>query len=221
AGAEVILDNEAKTTDASGNVSYTKKVGDYDYTVSAAGHDSESGSVSITNADVKKEVVLTKNEFNITFTILDRSGSIAGAEVILDNKAKITDESGKVSYTKKVGDYDYTVSADGHNSESGSVSITNDDISKEIVLSIVTSISEIEDNLFKVYPNPTNGLVKIEGKLLNKARITLIDINGKVWKVKTSDSISCELDLSSYPSGMYILRIEKENEVYKKRLIKQ
>ncbi|RKE03409.1 VPS10 domain-containing protein [Marinifilum flexuosum] len=221
AGAEVILDNEAKITDASGNVSYTKKVGDYDYIVAAAGHDSESGSVSIANADVNKEVVLTKNEFNITFTILDRSGSIEGAEVNLDNELKTTDKSGSVSYIKKLGDYDYTVSANGHDSESGSVSITTDDVSKEIVLSIVTSISEIEDNLFKVYPNPTNGLVKIEGKLLNKARITLIDINGKVWKVKTSDNISCELDLSSYPSGMYILRIEKENEVYKKRLIKQ
>jgi hypothetical protein len=96
-----------------------------------------------------------------------------------------------------------------------------EDYTVNIVEDLSTSISEFEDNLFKVYPNPTNGLIKLEGKLLTKARITLMDINGKVCMVKFSENSSYEIDLSSHPSGIYIISIEKDGKGYKKQIVKQ
>ncbi|MDQ2180612.1 GEVED domain-containing protein, partial [Marinifilum sp. D714] len=76
------------------------------YQVSKDEYDTYSGSINVIDDDIVENVTLVRNEFNITFTIVDNNEIIAGAEVILDNEAKTTDASGNVSYTKKVGDYD-------------------------------------------------------------------------------------------------------------------
>jgi hypothetical protein len=67
-------------------------------------------------------------------------------------------------------------------------------------------------NLFKVSPNPSNGIVtvKIEGDQLGK--IKLYDITGKVLFVDSSDEIDIKYDLSNYPEGIYYLNIGSETK---------
>jgi hypothetical protein len=75
------------------------------------------------------------------------------------------------------------------------------------------SVSELssDDIKIKVYPNPTEDLINISLKNDNKETIILelSDLNGKVLmqqKMK-DDIVDNQFDLSSYPVGIYLLKI--------------
>ena len=61
-----------------------------------------------------------------------------------------------------------------------------------------------------VYPNPTHGLLNIEGQ--GKMHISITDLLGQKLHETTAEG-NVSLDLSRYESGMYLIRIETENGV--------
>ena len=67
-----------------------------------------------------------------------------------------------------------------------------------------------------VYPNPTTGLVNVEGGEVQKVEV--FDQVGR--KVAASDGGS-QLDLTGYASGMYTLRIATPAGVEIRRVVKQ
>ncbi|RJE70961.1 M4 family metallopeptidase [Reichenbachiella sp. MSK19-1] len=78
------------------------------------------------------------------------------------------------------------------------------------------SVAVIETGGFEnilVYPNPTTNWVKIEG-IPTDANIQLLDVTGRVLYTSVGKS---EFDLSTSPSGIYLLqvRIEDELKVYR------
>jgi hypothetical protein len=66
-----------------------------------------------------------------------------------------------------------------------------------------------------IYPNPTKGLLRIQLPCLaeQEATISVFDLNGKLMIQKTAVESNNEVNLSSYPSGFYIMTIlvGKEN----------
>ena len=65
-------------------------------------------------------------------------------------------------------------------------------------------VSEV--NTIKVYPNPTTGIITIEGLPENeKAEIALYNMNSKLVKVHTSYSSLTKMDISDVVSGVYLL----------------
>jgi hypothetical protein len=80
--------------------------------------------------------------------------------------------------------------------------------------SVSTNISEKEKENFEVYPNPTSGIftVKISEKEINQI-ITVSDLAGKVIiteQITDSDQI---IDISKFPAGMYLVKL---NDLYQK-----
>lgn len=64
-------------------------------------------------------------------------------------------------------------------------------------------------NSIKIYPNPTKGMLKIEIPDLqdNSARLMVFNNRGQLIKeIKVNSNLST-INLSSHPSGMYILKI--------------
>ena len=69
---------------------------------------------------------------------------------------------------------------------------------------LTTGINQIEASIAHLYPNPTTGVVKIEGVTNEDLTILVHDVYGKlVLEVQNETS----LDLSSFVSGMYYLAI--------------
>lgn len=68
---------------------------------------------------------------------------------------------------------------------------------------------EIADFNIKIYPNPTKGRLKIEIPDLqdNNARLMVFNNQGQLIKEINVNSNFSEINLSSHPSGMYILKI--------------
>jgi len=72
-----------------------------------------------------------------------------------------------------------------------------------------SSIDESKTNdLFKIYPNPTVGNLKLEG-VMSKIVINLYSIDGVVLKTFRTDTNS-ELDISDLNSGLYIISIKNQ-----------
>lgn len=68
-----------------------------------------------------------------------------------------------------------------------------------------------------IYPNPGNGLVHIKIPNQTIQNILVYDLSGKLIK-ETSEN---NLDLSSYPNGMYWVKAQTEKGIYSYKLIKQ
>jgi hypothetical protein len=73
-------------------------------------------------------------------------------------------------------------------------------------------------NAISLYPNPANSTVTLIG-IEPKATVTLVDVNGHVcgqWSTKES---SMAIDLSTYITGAYFVRIVGEQAVVVRKLI--
>jgi hypothetical protein len=65
-------------------------------------------------------------------------------------------------------------------------------------------LGEFNLNQFLVYPNPTQGIIKIETNAKGRVKTILLDIHGKNLFENQFEGI-IEIDLSTYPAGMYQL----------------
>jgi len=76
---------------------------------------------------------------------------------------------------------------------------------------IKTDLVIIGLNGLKVFPNPSNGILKIEGLLLNQNnKIFVYTINGKLIKKKITYSTTETIDISDQVSGIYLLNINEQ-----------
>jgi hypothetical protein len=60
---------------------------------------------------------------------------------------------------------------------------------------------------FSMYPNPTATFLNISKMASGLAALQLMDLNGKIVKEQSFDE-PIQLDLSSYPKGMYLIQIQ-------------
>jgi hypothetical protein len=70
-----------------------------------------------------------------------------------------------------------------------------------------------------IYPNPTKGIVQFG--LPQLEQIKVFNTSGKLMMVKTNQSSSNSLDISSLPNGCYLLRVESGESVYSGKVILQ
>ena len=79
-------------------------------------------------------------------------------------------------------------------------------------LDVMIDITDVEESTANInlYPNPTNGLLNIEGQ--GRMHISIANLLGQMLQEAISEG-STTLDLSCYESGMYLIRIETENGV--------
>ena len=139
---------ELKKNDANGdpvtgsdNVFSNLPPGNYYYSVSATGYDTQTGTVEITNKDVTQKIDLTLIVYTLTFNVTP-SGSKVELKENDANGDPITG-SDNVFSNLLPGNYYYSASKTGYDTETGTVEISNADVTKEITLYMpfVTSLT--------------------------------------------------------------------------------
>ena len=80
---------------------------------------------------------------------------------------------------------------------------------------IITNINDIRylNNRVKIYPNPTTGIINIEGNNINK--VDVIDANGSIIISKNPRKI----DLTKLKKGIYFIRITTDTSVTLEKII--
>jgi hypothetical protein len=83
-----------------------------------------------------------------------------------------------------------------------------------------TGINMVQESLFQVYPNPTDGKMTITGLKIGD-QITVANVTGKqlvqFYAINDLESIT---DLSNLPSGVYFIRVERDGQIGVQKLIK-
>ncbi len=84
------------------------------------------------------------------------------------------------------------------------------------------STEDIEENIFKIFPNPARNTVTVttQGNLDN-VRFNLFDINGRQVLSQTSNTPRrTTIDISALQSGIYVMQIESNTVTMTRKLIK-
>jgi extracellular elastinolytic metalloproteinase len=77
--------------------------------------------------------------------------------------------------------------------------------------------------LFRVYPNPTNGFLNIRiNNYVGKANIQIIDINGRIVEEFSNEDFNVEksLNLNNLQSGIYVLKVSGDEMNFTQKIIK-
>ncbi len=200
--------------------------GTYDYRIEKEGFANYEGSFEILNNDVLLNLVLTP-VYTATFSIFDQWGrEVNHAQIIVNGEVLPVGE-----FTAEqlfIGQYNYAVTAEYFYNYSGNFEIANDDIVLNIVLvADGTSVVEITEGDFIVYPNPANNQVQVEFNASQNGKYTISLINHMGQSVKTfqednpAGKVSLQLDLNDVNNGMYFIRIDNGSESVHKKLIVQ
>ncbi len=91
--------------------------------------------------------------------------------------------------------------------------LTIDDVS----IDKVVGIENINNSNFSIYPNPTTGLVKVDG--VEGAQIIVYNIIGEALYTNTNASATTTIDLSSFNAGNYIVKVINNNQVSTQKII--
>jgi hypothetical protein len=85
----------------------------------------------------------------------------------------------------------------------------------------VSSYTNIDNNVeLKIYPNPSNGIFKIENKLNKNMQITVLSISGSVL-LNVNATSSETLNLTDFNSGIYFIKTKTNNIDYYNKIIIQ
>lgn len=81
-------------------------------------------------------------------------------------------------------------------------------------------VEENENLKCKVYPNPANDIITVEMFISRTYTIGISSIDGQLVYQTRIDENSCQIDLSSFNSGVYIISVKSEGFVATKKIIK-
>jgi hypothetical protein len=131
---------------------------------------------------------------------------VQGQSTIPATGGNATGSGGSVSYT--VGQITYQTL-------SGTSGTVAQGVQQPYEISIVTAIENTEGITleYKVYPNPTRGLITLTIKPFDDEnfRYRLFDLNGILLQDKKIESEETEISLESFSSSMYFLKVIKDN----------
>ncbi len=86
----------------------------------------------------------------------------------------------------------------------------------EVLLGSV-GVNNATDSKYSIYPNPTNGLVTVEGA--KDAKIIVYNMIGEVIYSNDNSNENTTIDLSSFSAGNYIVKIIDNNEVSTQKIV--
>ena len=85
------------------------------------------------------------------------------------------------------------------------------------MVSIDDPMSEVR---ITVYPNPTYGILHIKTDFNESLNLQLFSMDGQLLLETSSEQgIESELDLQTYPRGLYLLKIESNGKKFSEKIV--
>jgi hypothetical protein len=117
------------------------------------------------------------------------------------------------------GTVSYSVGQVTHNTYSGTNGTVAQGVQQPYEISVVTAIENTEGIIleYKVYPNPTSGLLRLIIKPFDQKnfRYKLVDINSVLLQDKKIESEETEISMDNYTPKVYFLQVIKDNQEVK------
>lgn len=127
--AKVTIGTQTIETNAEGKAVFYREAGNYDYTVSKVGYENATGTITVADADVTETVTMTPAVIKeYTFTAKNEAGDAVSpitVEVKLGDDI-VTPKEGAVYELAEGATYTYTVTNEGYDPMTGSITIAAD-----------------------------------------------------------------------------------------------
>jgi uncharacterized delta-60 repeat protein len=85
---------------------------------------------------------------------------------------------------------------------------------------IVTSVNNESESIYKIYPNPTSGILNIENKN-NDYSIKIINTIGQQVYTENCKATQCVIDIQHLPKGIYVLMLQSNSKTYTSQFVKE
>ena len=85
----------------------------------------------------------------------------------------------------------------------------------------VSTINYLDQPEVRIFPNPTRGLVQVEVDGSEIRKLVVFDVSGKRVLFQKPAAQVAFLDLTSFVSGVYLIRVQTESGVLSRRILKQ
>lgn len=88
---------------------------------------------------------------------------------------------------------------------------------------VPTNISEFDlknEINFDVFPNPTSNTITVKVKMQGKYNIKISNMNSQLLYFDYMENTDCQIDLSNYPCGVYLITIKTNEYVNTRKIIK-
>ena len=155
----------------------------------------------------------------IKFIITDGENPVEGAEVALSGYGELTtDENGIAEFTTLLpqSNIEYSVSADGFQLTTGTVTVVDSDITESLTL-LISGISEQEERLPWFYPNPANSYVILNvdaGEILS-----ITDASGRIVYSEQVNTNPTIIPISHLDRGLYLIKVETKGKPWGDKLL--
>lgn len=193
--------------------------GIYNYSISASGYESKSGTVSVTNSNVTEAVYLTPEtqQYRLTLRSSPSQGGTVRGGGEFEEGASVT-----IRATANDG-YSFSNWRDNNSTISTSRIYTYTMPGRNVTITAnFDAISNICDLNSKekilVYPNPVNNTAFIESNDIIK-KVELFNINGK--KIFSEEYLGVkkyDFCVNSFENGLYFIRISTKNNIVTEKI---
>lgn len=119
-----------------------------------------------------------------------------------------------VGSTLGLGTYNYNVTV------TDSVGCTASG-SMQLIIDECAGLEELSELGVSIYPNPSNGIFNYNLDKFENAHFTILDVTGKVVSEIDAENQIGEIDLTHVENGVYIIKVNINEQTHSSRLIKQ
>lgn len=150
---------------------------------------------------------------NVNFNVTGDGEPLGGAAITIDGETYTTDTDGTASVFVENGTYNYEITATNFSTVNETVTVDNEDVTIDVNL---TDIHELNKRSYSIYPNPTEGVINING--LNKFEVNIFNTLGQnvssgVYNGNTS------INLNELSDGVYYLNIKSNEQTATERIV--
>lgn len=157
----------------------------------------------------------TGESYNILFEVMHNQGYIFGAEIDLNGETKLTNRLGKAEFFDyaPAEDIPYTISRMGYTKQSGTVTITNNNLDVQVYL-FPLDIEDEPNEEIAIYPNPSGEEFYINSiNNQEMSDIKIFNLSGQIIYANTHPEVMNTIKLNSQSPGVYIVQVVMGEEV--------
>ena len=83
----------------------------------------------------------------------------------------------------------------------------------------MSAIADIKQNIFNVFPNPTNGVFEIALDVIQKYDIKVYNVTGQIVFSGCANQMNTTIDLSAFDKGVYTVELLDQTSIYTEKII--
>ncbi len=157
--------------------------------------------------------------FYVMFEVTSGGDPVPNAKISINNEEIYTDATGYTELLLANGTYPFTVEKDGYEVYSGNVTVNNTD--QNVVINLISGITNPDLNTTIYYPNPVIETLTIERKNLNTVKLEIYSIDGTLVMTQNWTTDRLLLNLEALQGGVYTIRLIDIEKIQTLRIIKQ